>query len=321
MSQFTRRMRHTALVAAAMLVVLQFAAPSQALQVEGSAGTMLVSNDLGPVQVDLAPSSIQTVGTTANIFSPFDITLNYVNGAPGGATQQAFDNAEAEWETVITGWKENFPGSSVTINVTLENIDNQGGILGSAGPTNGFVTANYLYTSQGSMTFDTSDIGTTLSNAAFENVVLHEMGHVLGIGTLWSASSATGGSVTGRQELYVNNSGQYTGAFGVAAYNAEFGQAGAFVPVELGGGPGTANGHWNEVNGGAGNTGIVSSIEPAPFNDFKYELMTGWLNAPTFMSSLTIDGMQDLGYDVVPEPASFALLAFGGLMIGMRKRD
>jgi hypothetical protein len=208
--------------------------------------------------------------------------------------------------------------TGVTINVNLGNIDGVGGTLGSAGPNTANVTTNYLYTNTGSMTFDTSDIPGL--GSAFEDVVLHEMAHVLGIGTLWSASAVTGNAVLGRQELYVNNSGQYTGAFGLAAYNAEFNQVGAFVPVELGGGSGTANGHWNEVNGGGVNTGIVSNIS---LQDFQDELMTGWLGPnATFISTLTIQSLQDLGYEVVPEPSSLVLfgLGFGPLILRWRRR-
>jgi hypothetical protein len=228
--------------------------------------------------------------------------------------QAVFNAAKATWESLITGWKDTVGISSVSITVNLENIDGPGNILGSAGPDTGIITPNYLYTTSGSMTFDTSDIPGL--GAAFGDVVLHEMGHVLGIGTLWSASFATGGFVTGRQEVYVNNSGQYTGAYGLAAYNAEFGQSGAFIPVELGGGPGTANGHWNEVDGGAGLTGIVG-----PQGDFRNELMTGWLNAPSYISNTTVQSLQDIGFNVIPEPAPFALVALGGLLMVRRRRE
>jgi hypothetical protein len=48
--------------------------------------------------------------------------------------------------------------------------------------------------------------------------------------------------------------------------------------------------------------------------------MSGWLNSPAFFSGLTIQGMQDLGYDVVPEPSSLALLSLGGLLVARRRR-
>ncbi|MFT5905075.1 MAG: hypothetical protein ACI9E1_000665 [Cryomorphaceae bacterium] len=251
----------------------------------------------------------------------FDITLNFIN-APSASEAAAFAAAEAAWESVITGYQiDDIFSTTVTINVNLEPIDGVGGTLGSAGPNTAklnaaqsAITSTFLYADTGTMTFDTADLpglGSTLGD-----VILHEMGHVLGIGTLWSSSGA---GIGGRQELYATGSGMYTGEFGLAAYNAEFDQVGAFVPIELGGGAGTANGHWNENDGGGGTTGIVSNITG---EDFSNELMTGWLGGDTFMSTLTIQSMRDLGYTValVPEPSTTALLGLGGLALILRRR-
>ncbi len=125
--------------------------------------------------------------------------------------------------------------------------------------------------------------------------------------------------MTTAQEVYVNNSGQYTGAAGVAAFNLEFAQAATFVPVELGGGPGTANGHWNEVDNGAGPTGLTSIFTG---QDLQFELMTGWLDAPTFTSQLTIQSLRDIGYEVVPipEPTTVGMLAGLLGLASMRRR-
>lgn len=280
-----------------------------------------------PVSLVFAAASAALLGALIGVSGShaatvgFDIVLNYTN-APTPSQAAAFASAEATWEGIISGYQiDDIDNTSVTITVNLGNIDGTGGILGSAGPETAklnaaetAVTSNFLYTSSGSMTFDTSDTANLELNGSFGGVILHEMGHVLGIGTLWSSSNV---GFPGRQELYVVGSGQYTGQFGLSAYNNEFGQAGAFVPVELGGGGGTANGHWNEVDGGAGNTGIVSQYTG---QDFKYELMTGWLNAPLFISSLTVEGMRDLGYTLVPEPTLGFLLALGCIPLFYRKR-
>lgn len=113
----------------------------------------------------------------------------------------------------------------------------------------------------------------------------------------------------------------YTGANSLAAYRTEFNQPGAaFVPVEMGGGGGTADGHWNEVDVGADLTGLVSNVSG---QDMAYELMTGWLNLdqPYFISNLTRGSLQDLGYNVVPEPsaAAFGFVVLAGLGLARRR--
>lgn len=121
------------------------------------------------------------------------------------------------------------------------------------------------------MEFDSADAAYQISNGTFGDLILHEMSHVIGSRTLWSGSAA---GAPGYQELYVSGSGQYTGAEGLAADQNEFvGQSAAtFVPVELGGGPGTANGHWDKMDGGGSPTGITRVSDGADLRDM---LMTG----------------------------------------------
>ena len=251
-----------------------------------------------------------------NLVSPFDIVLNY-NDAPTPAEQAAFTAAEATWESIVTGMVDTLGDLSLNIDVNLAPIDGAGDILGSAGPTFGKLgpEENYLYAAAGVMTFDTADTATLEAAGTLGDVILHEMAHVMGFGTLWSSS---GVGFPGYQELYVDGTGQYTGAAGLAAFQNEFvGQGGATsVPVELGGGTGTANGHWNEVDGGAGPTGIVDGSG----RDMRDMLMTGWLNANSFISDTTMGQWQDLGYTVVPEPATMSLLVLGGVALVRRRR-
>jgi hypothetical protein len=183
------------------------------------------------------------------------------------------------------------------------------------------------------MNFDTADTANLATAGTLDDVILHEMGHVLGIGTLWNIAALTSiQPFASTQNLYTSGTGQYTGANAIAAWQGEFGQADNFVPVELAGGPGTANGHWNEVDGGGSPTGIVSLFGPNAGKDFQNELMTGWLGGETFISNVTKGGLIDLGYIVpsfqasataaVPEPGTFAfcMVLFTGAGIRQKRR-
>ena len=171
------------------------------------------------------------------------------------------------------------------------------------------------------MSFDSADVAALETAGTWEAVILHEMAHVIGIGTLWSSS---GVGLPGYQELYVDGTGQYTGATGLAAYQQEFvGQESAtFVPVELGGGGGTANGHWNEGDGGFA-TGITRISDG---QDMNLMLMSGWLNGGSYISDTTLGSFEDMGYNTtlvlnaVPEPSSALLMLAGFMGISLHRR-
>lgn len=242
---------------------------------------------------------------SAVVGGAFDIQVTNLSGLTPSQIA-AFAAAEATWESLIPFYKPGINIPALVIDASGVPIDGPGGILGQAGPTAGTVQGTpdlFLLATAGIMEFDTADLAALEASGALGEVILHEMAHVMGFGTLWSASAATSGTVTNAQEVYVNGTGQYTGTYGLNAWRNEFmgpgaGPGAAFVPIELGGGPGTANGHWNEVNGGAGLTGITDSLG----RDMRNELMTGWLNSPTFISDTTVQSFWDIGYSTVPEP-------------------
>lgn len=271
------------------------------------------------------------------------ISLNF-SGSMTPIQQQTFIDAADFWNSAITGYDLVTDGDglptphSLTITASVPAIDGVGGVLGSAGPQ----TADYydndpltpnptialLYAATGVMQFDSADVAALVANNTFYGVVLHEMAHVLGIGTLWTYNNNVNNTI---YQLYDNGTGQYTGPKALAAWQTEFNQPGAtYVPVELGGGGGTANGHWNENDGGGGSTGFVSNISNL---DFTNELMTGWASSTFFVSNVTLGGLDDLGYIVdyskagvvdhvvvVPEISSLGLCLLGaGLMVRRRK--
>lgn len=244
----------------------------------------------------------------------FTINLNYLAGIPDPVQAAAFTAAKSFWEGVITGYRPGAPlgMTGITLAITLAPIDGPSGTLGFAGPDTVLNGASFKMASTGGMTFDTDDIPALITDGIYGDLIRHEMAHTLGIGTLWTDNG-----------LYVDGTGQYTGAQALAAYRAEYvGQGAAtFVPVQLGNIPGTTDGHWAETVNGAGPTGRVDGLG----RDMEFELMTGWLNAPTYLSQTTVGSLRDLGYLAslapIPEPGTWAMLLLGvPLLAGVASR-
>jgi Leishmanolysin len=270
------------------------------------------------------------------------INLSF-SGSMTATQQQTFVDAAAFWNSAITGYDltTNIYGQyqphTLTINASIPSLDGIGGTLGSAGPQTatyydnnpyGTPTVALYYTTTGSMQFDSADVPALVANNTFYGVVLHEMAHVLGIGTLWTYNSNLDNTT---YPIYTVGSGQYTGPNALAQYRSEFSQPLAtYVPVELAGGSGTANAHWNEVDGGLSPTGIVSVSHGMDLQD---ELMTGWASGNFFLSRTTLGSLDDLGYIVdyskagivnhivvVPELSSISLCLLGGALLFRRRR-
>ncbi len=207
--------------------------------------------------------------------------------------EAVFHQAAARWEEVIVGDIPDYGGTlsagacqpvdendgidDVKIYVSVLAIDGEGGILGQAGPC--YVwdpTAVFPIT--GIMRLDEADLATMQANGTLRDVIIHEMGHVLGFGTLWSAGS---------NDLLVDGETSdpyFDGVGAVAAFDLAGGadRPGPKVPVENTGGVGTRNAHWRE------------SVHNS-------ELMTGWIEAPGTpnpLSAITVASLADLGYAV-----------------------
>jgi hypothetical protein len=240
------------------------------------------------------PASFRASGCSGGGGTGYGITLCYTTSLTA-SQRVAFDSAAARWQRVITGDLSDISASipesscsatSPSFNLTIddllifagvENIDGPNGILGFAG---------WCYTRTGGlpvigvMTFDAADMPSMESNGLLQGVIRHEMGHVLGIGTLWSsfgllANPSTAGGPT--LDTY------FTGSNGVAGFNLIGGNTytgGNKVPVENSGGAGTMNAHWRES--------VLAN-----------ELMTGYANVGSMpLSQLTVRSLADLGYSV-----------------------
>jgi hypothetical protein len=134
------------------------------------------------------------------------------------------------------------------------------------------------------MFFDTADLAQMESDGTLNDVITHEMGHVLGIGTIWSEKSLLEGAGTSNP-TFVGE--QAMVEFGRLKGN---GAGPTPVPVENTGGPGTQDSHWRE-------------------SVFRNELMTGIVrSAGNPLSLMTVASLQDMGYAVDPSAAETFVL-------------
>jgi hypothetical protein len=187
-----------------------------------------------------------------------------------------FEQAAARWSEIITGDLPDITTDvgvvdDVVIDAEGTPLDGQNGTLGQAGPTR--VRPGSLLPARGIMSFDTADLARMEVEGSLLNVIIHEMGHVLGIGTLWENLGLLQGAGTANPV--------FTGANAMREYAVLTGaNAPTPVPVANTGGPGTRDGHWRE-------------------SVFGNELMTGFLNGGANpLSRMTIAALQDMGYEV-----------------------
>eukprot|EP00977_Amphora_coffeiformis_P008597 scaffold1953_cov176-Amphora_coffeaeformis.AAC.15 len=145
----------------------------------------------------------------------------------------------------------------IYIAIFEKDIDGRGGLFALAGPD--LMMGDQIIA--GSVQIDPNDIDTAIENQIFLPLMLHEIGHVLGIGTLWESF-----------DLIDPDSGVYNGPNAVDAWRNEVGCSGD-LPL--------SGNHWNEE--------CMQNEFMTPF--FRY-------NRPSPVSSITMGALEDLGYEV-----------------------
>ncbi|QHV93579.1 leishmanolysin-related zinc metalloendopeptidase [Spirosoma endbachense] len=201
----------------------------------------------------------------------------------GGLTKKqkdAFKKAADRWCKIIIGDLPSVQVDGEVIDDVLilasgAAIDGPGRILGQAGPTRlrpaNAGNAAFL-PAKGEMQFDTADLAEMGKNGTLIDVITHEMGHVLGIGTVWSKKNLLQGAGTSNPTFKGHNAS--------IEYGQLRGMGSTPVPVENTGGIGTQDSHWRETI-------------------FRNELMSGFIagqNNP--ISRVTVASLQDCGYEV-----------------------
>jgi len=298
----------------------------------GSAGSNTVQASSGA----LTPVTFTVTGQAA----AFDIVIRYFGTQLPTANQQAaFTAAETKWEALIFGDLTDIPVSRAAgsacgpdfpdlpaINETVDDlliyakvdsIDGVDGVLGQAGPC--LIRSSSGLTVVGVMHFDKADLAALESSGQLSLVILHEMGHVLGYGTLWNNSPFSLLAGPCPSPTNCTTDPHFIGANALAAFDDVGGSsyvAGAKVPAEncvsTPGpcGAGTVNGHWRE-------------------SVLDRELMTGYLNPGTnLLSIVTLASFWDMNYlvnyadaDSYAWPAPPALQGIGGGRVIELKND
>jgi hypothetical protein len=232
----------------------------------------------------------------SNDGSGYNIKIDFKGTGWTSGLQTAFTHAADYFVTVITA---DLPGSDglyrgkliddLYITAEVSTIDGTGGVLGQAGPTATWTQTQL--TAAGQMKFDVADANSFYNLGLWDDIVTHEMMHVLGFGSLWNFGS--------RHLVDNNPNGQpeyYKGGNALSAYNELFGTNAQYIPVETDGGSGTAGAHWDD----------------AALNN---ELMTGYIGGtdqsgqynsymPNYLSKFSVMALADLGYAVNYQPYS-----------------
>lgn len=200
-------------------------------------------------------------------------------GGLSAAQQAAFETAAARWSAIITA---DVPPvvidgetiDDVRIDAEGAQIDGAGRILGQAGPID--LRPGSFLPATGIMSFDSADLAQMEADGSLVSVIVHEMGHVLGFGTIFDRLGLITGAGGADPEFTGRNAArEYADLLGVGD-----GPPPTSVPLANVGGPGTRDGHWREEL-------------------FADELMTGFLDVGANpISRMTVGAFEDLGYSV-----------------------
>lgn len=251
----------------------------------------------------LPPAELSVTATEPPV-GEFTIELRYLGDEPAAAHKAAVEAAAAFWQQVIVGdltpvnmnqgaigpcGAVNEVVDDILIFVRIEPIDGPSGILGSAGPC--WVRQSNTLPVVGGIRLDVADVDLMAQLGLLAPVVVHEMAHVLGFGTIWPHLQLLIGGGTA-DPYFVGTSARRV--FETMLLDG-FPFTGNRVPVENVGGQGSVDGHWRE-------------------SVFRNELMTSLINSGANpISALSLAALRDMGYivnDAVADPYTLEAALF-----------
>ncbi len=239
-----------------------------------------------------AVASADRAADLAATTSPFQIEVRFLGGL--STSQKAvFSKAADRWVHVIVGDLETAVIHDLTGEVVVDDllIDAEGvpidgvnhnpNTLGSAGPTRfrrPDAASGARLPVKGHMRFDSADLDQMEEEGMLLDVITHEMGHVLGIGTLWDEFGFLKG--------FPGSDPTFVGPGAMEEFGKLTGEEPSAVPVANVGGLGSAGGHWREsVFANELMSPTIGGRPGTPVNDNP-------------MSRMTVASLGDLGYKV-----------------------
>ncbi len=306
----------------------------------GSPGAQMVTASAGAA----IPVTFSATANTVPI-SNYRINLSYpvVTGVtpPSDAVKAVFASAVERWQTIVvggltpitltgsnvigptsinTGSPPNGIGvvpcipqvsnttiKDVNIYVYVRPIDGADGtnILGLATPI--YERSGSFLPFAGCMIFDSANIDQLLASGKLFAVILHEMAHVLGFGTIWTDQGLLVGACPTSTKPWFNGPSSQQAFVAALLPGVIYGNP--ITPVEGDGacGDGTRDGHWSET--------VMGN-----------ELMTGFISPSTNpLSAITSASLRDMGYvvndavsDAYTVPGATAALRTGAAASGDR---
>lgn len=258
--------------------------PTQSKQPTSRQPTTFTPSRQPTTFVPTLPTTSPTASPTGNPFYAIDVTYA---GVYSTEIYQSVNDSILSWQRTIAQSLPTYaiiPASSaycgytfynetiindLRIHINIRVIDGIGGVLGSAGPC---IYDENNMPRFGVINMDSADVNGMIVDGTLTDVFRHEIGHVLGIGTLWTPDITYSATSTGVGYPYLLTHAN--------AAHVELAGSGVALVEDTGGG-GTLGSHWKEAY-------------------YDTELMTGYIDVAGFMplSSLTVGALRDLGYVV-----------------------
>ena len=279
--------------------------------------TGALPEDVSWQYIEAEPANLPSFVLPAPDTSRYNITLRFVTDGFTQEQRAVVKRVADRWAAIVTrdvadiedfvlpeGYVLANAGQAegtlddLLIDIAASNLGGADGPLGSGGPAIVRDGPDAPLPMYGTLELNTAELGEngSLNDLQhFEDIVLHEMGHILGIGTIWEDTNNTVGIINPGDPGYPDGppnvppgapnpdyDPRFTGVLAVKEYQKLLASAGrtreATVPITNEGGL-NDSGHWRELT-------------------FDNEVMTPYLSETQLLSRMTAGSLGDLGYSV-----------------------